>query len=67
MLSHAGSPSSRSTRAGKAVMAGPRARNRLFEPEPATFFAIHPVGRAQSRKVALFVDELAGALKHIPA
>jgi LysR family transcriptional regulator, transcriptional activator for dmlA len=38
-----------------------------FEPEPATFFAIHPVGRAQSRKVALFVDELAAALKHIPA
>jgi DNA-binding transcriptional LysR family regulator len=38
-----------------------------FEPEPATFFAIHPVGRAQSRKVALFVDELAAALKQIPA
>jgi LysR family transcriptional regulator, transcriptional activator for dmlA len=38
-----------------------------YEPEPATFFAIHPVGRAQSRKVALFVDELAAALKHIPA
>jgi LysR family transcriptional activator of dmlA len=38
-----------------------------FEPEPATFFAIHPVGRAQSRKVALFVDELAAALKPIPA
>jgi LysR family transcriptional activator of dmlA len=38
-----------------------------FEPDPATFFAIHPVGRAQSRKVALFVDELAAALKDIPA
>jgi LysR family transcriptional regulator, transcriptional activator for dmlA len=36
-----------------------------FEPDPATFFAIHPVGRAQSRKVALFVDELAAALKDI--
>lgn len=34
-----------------------------FEPEPATFFAIHPVSSAQSRKVALFVDELAAALK----
>jgi LysR family transcriptional activator of dmlA len=38
-----------------------------FEPDPATFFAIHPVGRAQSRKVALFVDELAAALRDIPA
>ncbi|MEA2741028.1 MAG: hypothetical protein QOH05_4335 [Acetobacteraceae bacterium] len=38
-----------------------------FEPDPATFFAIHPVGRAQSRKTALFVDELATALKDIPA
>jgi LysR family transcriptional activator of dmlA len=37
-----------------------------FEPDPATFFAIHPVGRAQSRKLALFVDELAAALKDIP-
>jgi DNA-binding transcriptional LysR family regulator len=34
-----------------------------FEPDPATFFAIHPVGRAQSRKIALFVDELATALR----
>ena len=34
-----------------------------FEPEPATFFAIHPVSRAQSRKLALFVDELATTLK----
>jgi LysR family transcriptional regulator, transcriptional activator for dmlA len=34
-----------------------------FEPEPATFFAIHPVSSAQSRKIALFVDELAAALK----
>src|ERR1700731_4034158 len=34
-----------------------------FEPEPATFFAIHPVSSAQSRKIALFVDELAITLK----
>jgi LysR family transcriptional regulator, transcriptional activator for dmlA len=34
-----------------------------FEPEPATFFAIHPVSSAHSRKIALFVDELATALK----
>jgi len=34
-----------------------------FEPEPATFFAIHPVSSAQSRKIALFVDELAATLK----
>ena len=34
-----------------------------FEPEPATFFAIYPVSSAQSRKIALFVDELATALK----
>jgi LysR family transcriptional regulator, transcriptional activator for dmlA len=34
-----------------------------FEPEPATFFAIHPVSSAQSRKIALFVDELAAKLK----
>lgn len=33
-----------------------------FEPEPATFFAIHPVSRSQSRKVALFVEGLAAAL-----
>ena len=30
-----------------------------FEPDPASFFAIHPVSHAMSRKVALFVDELA--------
>jgi len=36
-----------------------------FEPEPATFFAIHPVSSAQSRKLALFVDELATALKRL--
>jgi LysR family transcriptional regulator, transcriptional activator for dmlA len=34
-----------------------------FEPEPATFFAIHPVSSAQSRKIALFVDGLATTLK----
>jgi LysR family transcriptional regulator, transcriptional activator for dmlA len=34
-----------------------------FEPEPATFFAIHPVSSAQSRKLALFVDELANTLE----
>jgi hypothetical protein len=37
-----------------------------FEPEPATFFAIHPVSSAQSRKIALFVDELATTLKGLP-
>src|SRR6202790_468120 len=36
-----------------------------FEPEPATFFAIHPVSSAQSRKIALFVDELAATLKEL--
>jgi DNA-binding transcriptional LysR family regulator len=30
-----------------------------FEPDPASFFAIHPVSRAVSRKVALFIDALA--------
>jgi LysR family transcriptional regulator, transcriptional activator for dmlA len=30
-----------------------------FEPDPATFFAIHPVSRSQSRKIGLFVEELA--------
>ena len=30
-----------------------------FEPDPASFFAIHPVSHAMSRKVALFVDALA--------
>jgi iron complex transport system substrate-binding protein len=34
---------------------------------PATFFAIHPVGRAQSRKIALFIDELIAARKEITA
>ncbi|MFT4066497.1 LysR family transcriptional regulator [Paraburkholderia sp.] len=29
-----------------------------FEPEPASFYAIHPVSRKQSRKVALFVEGL---------
>lgn len=33
-----------------------------FEPEPAAFFAIHPVSRGQSRKVELFVGELITAL-----
>lgn len=32
------------------------------EPDPATFFAIHPVGRSQSRKIALFLDALVPAL-----
>src|ERR1700738_2950180 len=36
-----------------------------FEPEPAAFFAIHPVSSAQSRKIALFVDELAATLKEL--
>src|ERR1700676_325456 len=30
---------------------------------PTSFFAIHPVSSAQSRKIALFVDELATTLK----
>ena len=30
-----------------------------FKPDPATFFAIHPVSRSQSRKIGLFVEELA--------
>jgi DNA-binding transcriptional LysR family regulator len=30
-----------------------------FEPDPATFFAIHPVSRSQSGKIGLFVEELA--------
>ena len=30
-----------------------------FEPDPASFFAIHPVNHAMSRKVALFIDALA--------
>ncbi|MCQ9156307.1 LysR family transcriptional regulator [Acidomonas methanolica] len=35
------------------------------EPDPATFFAIHPVGRSQSRKIALFIDALIPALRHL--
>jgi DNA-binding transcriptional LysR family regulator len=38
-----------------------------FEPEPAGFFAIHPVSRSRSRKVALFVEELAGTVGEISA
>jgi LysR family transcriptional regulator, transcriptional activator for dmlA len=33
-----------------------------FEPEPASFYAIHPVNRSRSRKVALFVDQLVESL-----
>lgn len=33
-----------------------------FEPDPAVFYAIHPVSGGQSRKVALFVSELAAFL-----
>ncbi|MFT4046167.1 MAG: LysR family transcriptional regulator [Solimonas sp.] len=29
-----------------------------YEPEPASFYAIHPISRKQSRKVALFVEGL---------
>ncbi|NIE82887.1 MULTISPECIES: LysR family transcriptional regulator [unclassified Burkholderia] len=36
-----------------------------FEPEPVAFYAIHPVSRSRSRKVALFVDALAAALADI--
>lgn len=36
-----------------------------FEPAPATFFAIHPVGGARSRKIALFVSALATVLKDL--
>ena len=36
-----------------------------FEPEPATFFAIHPVSRARSRKIGLFVEELSRFLAPI--
>jgi LysR family transcriptional regulator, transcriptional activator for dmlA len=35
-----------------------------FEPDPATFFAIHPVSHAMSRKVALFIDSLAAEFKN---
>lgn len=34
-----------------------------FEPDPASFYAIHPVSRAQSRLLSLFVGELAAFLK----
>ncbi|PVX79941.1 LysR family transcriptional regulator [Paraburkholderia unamae] len=33
-----------------------------FEPEPAHFYAIHPVNRSRSKKIALFVDQLAESL-----
>ncbi|WP_321858851.1 LysR family transcriptional regulator [Paraburkholderia tropica] len=33
-----------------------------FEPEPASFYVIHPVNRSRSRKVALFVDQLVESL-----
>ncbi|GAB5097489.1 LysR family transcriptional regulator [Caballeronia sp. HLA56] len=36
-----------------------------FEPEPASFYAIHPISLKQSRKVALFVEELAASLSGI--
>ena len=36
-----------------------------FEPDPASFFAIHPVSRSRSRKVALFVEELAATVGEI--
>lgn len=35
-----------------------------FEPDPATFFAIHPVNHAMSRKVAVFIDALAAVFKN---
>ena len=38
-----------------------------FEPDPASFFAIHPVSRSRSRKVALFVEELAATTGDIAA
>ncbi|WP_370673878.1 LysR family transcriptional regulator [Pleomorphomonas sp. PLEO] len=34
-----------------------------FEPDPASFFAIHPVSRAQSRLLSLFVGELSAYLR----
>jgi len=37
-----------------------------FEPDPVPFFAIHPVSSAHSRKIALFINELAGELKDLP-
>lgn len=39
-----------------------------FEPEPASFFAIHPVSRTQSRLLSLFVGELSAYLReHLAA
>ena len=39
-----------------------------FEPDPASFFAIHPVSRAQSRVLSLFVGELSAYLREsVPA
>ena len=35
-----------------------------FEPDPVSFFAIHPVSHAMSRKVEIFVEALAGAFKN---
>jgi LysR family transcriptional regulator, transcriptional activator for dmlA len=35
-----------------------------FEPDPVSFFAIHPVSHAMSRKVAVFVESLASAFKN---
>ena len=34
-----------------------------FEPDPASFFAIHPVSRAESRVLSLFVGELSAYLR----
>jgi len=39
-----------------------------FEPDPASFFAIHPVSRTQSRVLSLFVGELSAYLRErLPA
>lgn len=37
-----------------------------YEPDPVSFFAIHPVSSAKSRKVGLFVEELAADLRDHP-
>ncbi|WP_034959247.1 LysR substrate-binding domain-containing protein, partial [Komagataeibacter kakiaceti] len=34
-----------------------------WEPDPISFFAIHPVSTAHSRKIGLFIDEL---MQHPP-
>lgn len=34
-----------------------------FEPDPASFFAIHPVSRSQSRLLSLFIGELSDHLR----